>query len=296
MIKRFRGSPAEASYQVVVHFTIAVVALSALLPLVYVVGMSLTSQGELIARNYFVIIPNEPTIEAYRRLLSSKVLWNSVFISVFRTVVGPLVTIAFTVAGAYVLAKKDLPGRRILLTMVLVTILFRGGLIPSYLVMQQTGLLNTVWALILPLAVDSFGLLVIKMFIENIPTELTDAAQIDGVNEWQMMTRLIVPLAAPAIAAIAMFNIVTHWISWFDALVYLQDQSLYPLQLVLRNMLSSEAGSLNDQMLQSLADSQRIGPESLKMATVVVSIIPILMVYPFLQKHFIRGVYMGAVK
>lgn len=293
MMRHYR-SPAETSYQVVIHFVVGMVVLSALLPLVYVIGMSLTSQSELIERNYFVVIPYEPTLEAYRRLLTSELLWRSVGVSVFRSVVGPLLTLVLTVIGAFVLSRRDLPGRTILLTMVVVTILFRGGLIPSYLVMHELELLNTVWSLVLPTAVDAFGLLVIKMFIENIPRELIESAYLDGVSEVQLLVRIIVPLAAPAIAAIGMFNIVMHWVSWFDALVYIQDPNLYPLQLVLRNMLANEV--VNDQMTQSLAVSQQISPESLKMATVVVAIIPILMVYPFLQKHFIRGVYMGAVK
>lgn len=293
MMRHYR-SPAETSYQVVIHFVVGMVVLSALLPLVYVIGMSLTSQSELIERNYFVIIPYEPTLEAYRRLLTSELLWRSVGVSVFRSVVGPLLTLVLTVIGAFVLSRRDLPGRNVLLAMVVLTILFRGGLIPSYLVLHDLELLNTVWSLVLPTAVDAFGLLVIKMFIENIPRELIESAYLDGVSEVQLLVRIIVPLAAPAIAAIGMFNIVMHWVSWFDALVYIQDPNLYPLQLVLRNMLANEV--VNDQMTQSLAVSQQISPESLKMATVVVAIIPILMVYPFLQKHFIRGVYMGAVK
>jgi putative aldouronate transport system permease protein len=292
-MRRYK-SAAETSYQVVIHFVVAMIVLSALLPLVYVVGMSLTSQNELIDRNFFVIIPQEPTLEAYRRLLTSEILWRAIGVSVFRAVVGPVLTLVLTVIGAFVLSRKDLPGRNLLLLFVVATILFRGGLIPSYLVMHDLHLLNTVWSLILPTAVDAFGLLVIKMFIENIPRELTEAAYLDGVSEIQMLIRIIIPLAAPAIAAIGMFNIVMHWVSWFDALVYIQDPNLYPLQLVLRNMLNTEV--VNDQMTQSLATNQRISPESLKMATVVVAIIPILMVYPFLQKHFIRGVYMGAVK
>ena len=287
-------SPAETSYQVVIHFVVGMVVMSALLPLVYVIGMSLTSQGELIERNYFVIIPHEPTLEAYRRLLTSEILWRAMGVSVFRTVVGPLLTLVLTVIGAFVLSRKDLPGRNILLLFVVATILFRGGLIPTYLVMHDLNLLNSVWSLVLPTAVDAFGLLVIKMFIENIPRELVESAYLDGVSEIQLLVRIVVPLAAPAIAAIGMFNIVMHWVSWFDALVYISDPNLYPLQLVLRNMLTTEV--VNDQMSQSLTASQQVSPESLKMATVVVAIIPILMVYPFLQKHFIRGVYMGAVK
>jgi len=291
---RIYRSPAEISYQAVVHFVVAMVVLSAIIPLVYVVGMSLTSQDELIARNYFVIVPHEPTVNAYKQLLSSSLLWRAMGISLLRTVLGPLLTLLLTVTGAYVLARKDLPGRNVMLMFVLVTILFRGGLIPSYLVMKDLHLINTLWSMILPSAVDAFGLLVIKMFIENIPSEIIESARIDGAGEVSMLFRMVLPLAAPAIAAIGMFSIVMHWVSWFDALIYINDPNLYPLQLVLRNMLNNTV--VNDQMSQVLTAGQRVSPESLKMATVVVAIVPILLVYPFFQKYFIHGVYLGAVK
>src|SRR5690606_30899691 len=157
-LRRYKSLP-ETSYQVVIHFIVGMIVLSALLPLVYVIGMSLTSQNELIARNYFVIIPQEPTMEAYRRLLTSEILWRSIGVSVLRAVVGPLLTLVLTVVGAFVLSRKDLPGRNLLLLFVVATILFRGGLIPSYLVMHDLQLLNTFWSLVLPTAVDAFGLL-----------------------------------------------------------------------------------------------------------------------------------------
>jgi putative aldouronate transport system permease protein len=291
---RARGS-SEIAYQVVIHVVVLGVIVASILPLLYVVGISLTTQPELIRRGFFVLIPEQPTIEAYVRVLGSELVWRSLLVSGFRTVVGTLLTLTLTVVGAYVLARKTLPGRRILLVFVLATILFNGGLIPTYLVMRDLSLLDNIWVMVLPLAVDSFGLLIIKVFIENLPSELIDAARIDGANEIQLLVRVIVPLAAPAIAAIGMFTIVAHWVSWFDALVYLQDQNLYPLQLVLRNMLTNDS-SANDQMNFVLRDAQQINTETLKMATVVVAIIPILCIYPFLRKHFVKGVYLGSIK
>lgn len=288
-------SRADRIYQAFIHCAVAFVALSALFPFVYVVGMSLTSQVELIRRDYFVIIPQDPTLEAYRRILTSPLVWQSITVSALRSVVGPLLTLTLTALGAFVLARKTLPGRGILLFLVLFTILFHGGLIPSYLVMKQLGLINSFGALIVPMLVDSFGLLIIKMFIENLPDGLVESARIDGAGEIALFTRIVVPMAAPALAAIGMFNIVNHWNSWFDALIYLNDKQLYPLQLVLRNMLTVDSMS-NDQMNFILKDSQRISAETTKMATVVVGILPILCVYPFLQKYFIQGMYLGAVK
>jgi len=288
-------SASERTYQIVIHLIVISVAISAVFPLLYVIGMSLTTKAEMIARNYFVIIPLEPTLEAYKRLLASPVIWNSFVVSTGRAVVGPLLTLLLTTIGAYVLAQRTLPGRGIFLFFILATILFNGGLIPTYLVIKNLGLIDSYWSLILPIMVDSFGLLVIKIFIENLPDGLTESAKIDGAGEWSMLLRIIIPLAAPALAAIGLFNLVAHWNSWFDALLYLNDKQMYPLQMVLKNMLTIDSVS-GDSMNAVLKSSQSISTETLKMAAVVIGIIPVLCVYPFLQKHFVKGMYMGSVK
>lgn len=288
-------SASERTYQIVIHLIVISVAISAVFPLLYVIGMSLTTKAEMIARNYFVIIPLEPTLEAYKRLLASPVIWNSFVVSTGRAVVGPLLTLLLTTIGAYVLAQRTLPGRGIFLFFILATILFNGGLIPTYLVIKNLGLIDSYWSLILPIMVDSFGLLVIKIFIENLPDGLTESAKIDGAGEWSMLLRIIIPLAAPALAAIGLFNLVAHWNSWFDALLYLNDKQMYPLQMVLKNMLTIDSVS-GDSMNAVLKSSQSISTETLKMAAVVIGIIPVLCVYPFLQKHFIKGVLLGSVK
>ncbi len=288
-------SASERTYQIVIHLIVISVAISAVFPLLYVIGMSLTTKAEMIARNYFVIIPLEPTLEAYKRLLASPVIWNSFVVSTGRAVVGPLLTLLLTTIGAYVLAQRTLPGRGIFLFFILATILFNGGLIPTYLVIKNLGLIDSYWSLILPIMVDSFGLLVIKIFIENLPDGLTESAKIDGAGEWSMLLPIIIPLAAPALAAIGLFNLVAHWNSWFDALLYLNDKQMYPLQMVLKNMLTIDSVS-GDSMNAVLKSSQSISTETLKMAAVVIGIIPVLCVYPFLQKHFVKGMYMGSVK
>ncbi len=288
-------SASERAYQIVIHLIVIAVAISAVFPLLYVIGMSLTTKAEMIARNYFVIIPLEPTLEAYKRLLASSVIWNAFVVSTGRAVVGPLLTLLLTTIGAYVLAQRTLPGRGIFLFFILATILFNGGLIPTYLVIKNLGLIDSYWSLILPIMVDSFGLLVIKIFIENLPEGLTESAKIDGAGEWSMLLRIIIPLAAPALAAIGLFNLVAHWNSWFDALLYLNDKQMYPLQMVLKNMLTIDSVS-GDSMNAVLKSSQSISTETLKMAAVVIGIIPVLCVYPFLQKHFVKGMYMGSVK
>lgn len=293
MVKYKSGS--EYTYQVVIHIIVGLIALTCVFPLVYVVGMSLTSQPELMTRNYFVVIPREPSLVAYTRILGTPVVWRSLVISAFRSSVGPGLTLTLTLLGAYVLSVKTLPGRKALLIMVVATIIFHAGLIPSYLVLRNLGLLNTLWVMVIPLAVDSFGLLIIKVFIENLPYGLVESAQMDGAGHVQLLVWIVAPLTAPALAAIGMFNIVTHWNSWFDALVFVSDKVKWPMQLILRNMLVGSA-FWNDQMNMGILASQRVGTESLKMATVVIGTLPMLMLYPFLQKYFIHGVYLGAVK
>ena len=285
----------EITYQAVIHVVVGLIALSAVFPLVYVIGMSLTSQVELIQRGYFVIIPHEVKFNAYTRLLNSAAMWRSLMMSILRSTTGPLLGVALTLLGAYVLSHRTLPGRNLLLLIVLVTILFHGGMIPTYLVVRNLGIMNTFWALIVPLLVDSFGLLIIKIFIENLPEGLLESARMDGAGHVQLLIRIVAPLAAPALAAIGMFNIVQHWNSWFDALLYLHNKNLWPLQLVLRNLLEGQA-HLGDDLVIEIMKGEKMAFESFKMATVVIGVLPMLALYPFLQRFFIHGVYLGAVK
>lgn len=289
------GSKADKAYQIFIHFFVGAIAASALLPLFYVLGMSFTTLPEMVERNFFVLIPKNPTIEAYRRILGSVVIWRGLSISIFRATTGPLITLFFTFIGAFILSRKDLPGRKYLLFMVLATILFNGGLIPTYLVITKLQLNNSLLVFLAPFMVDSFGLLVIKVFIENISTEIISAAEIDGASDLDIMVKIALPLAVPSLTAIGMFNIVTHWNSWFDGLLYIQNKSLYPFQLILRNMLATSASLTQDSLGMSLVTAT-VSNETMKMAAVVTGIIPILCLYPFLQKHFTKGMYLGAVK
>ncbi|GGD98190.1 carbohydrate ABC transporter permease [Paenibacillus nasutitermitis] len=286
-------SKSERTYQIVIHAFVILIVASAVFPLLYVLGMSLTGHVEMMQRNYFVIIPHEPTFAAYERILSSPLIWKSFGVSVFRSGVGTFLMLLMTVVGAYVLSVRTLPGRTMMLFLVVSTILFNAGLIPTYLVVKQLGLIDSIWSLVLLYLVDSFGLLVIKIFIENLPDGLVEAGKIDGAGDLQMLFKIVIPLAAPALAAIGLFNVVFHWNSWFDAMVYLNDASLFPMQLILKNMLTAASG---DAMQSLVINGSAVTPESMKMATVIVGTLPILMVYPFLQKYFVKGVYMGAVK
>ncbi len=291
---KLRGT--EKSYQIFLVFMVVFIALLSAYPILYVVSLSLTSELEWIEKGGFVLWPANPTIQGYKMVISgTPVFLNSFVVSVLRTILGTSLNLGFALVTGYVLSRKELPGRRIMLFGVLFTILFSGGLIPTFLVVRDTRLLNTIWAMIIPQLLQGWFVLVFKQFFEQLPKELEESAVIDGTDEIRLMTRIIVPMSKPVMAALGLFMAVQHWNSWFDALVYIRSISLMPIQLILRNMFVS--ANFGFDMEMSNADStMRISSISLRMAVTVIGTLPIMCVYPFLQKYFVKGVYMGAVK
>ncbi len=285
-------SASERTYQIVIHLIVISVAISAVFPLLYVIGMSLTTKAEMIARNYFVIIPLEPTLEAYKRLLASPVIWNSFVVSTGRAVVGPLLTLLLTTIGAYVLAQRTLPGRGIFLFFILATILFNGGLIPAYIVVVKTGINNTLLALILPGAVAVFNVVLMMNFFRGIPAELEEASQIDGASHLRTLINVYLPISMPSIATLSLFSMVGHWNSWFDGLIYMEaaKQPLATMVQALVANLDLTRINLNPEDIKNL--SQR----GLRSTQIFLGALPILVVYPFLQKYFVKGMTLGAVK
>ncbi|MCU6711978.1 carbohydrate ABC transporter permease [Paenibacillus sp. J5C_2022] len=289
----------ERLYQAINITVVLGLALLSAIPLVYVISMSLVNEQEWIARGGFILWPNQPTLIAYERLFQGSAVIQALGSTVVRTVLGTSLVLTMTTIAAYVLSKKNLPGRTPMLFFILVTILINGGLIPTYLVVRDLHLLDSIWALIIPGLIDSWSVLVLKQFFENIPDELEESAVIDGAGEFMLMLKIMIPMAAPAMAAIGLFIGVAQWNSWFDALIYLNDPQWHPIQLLIRNMFSSsEIGAQfnNASQHNALNPVNRVSTESLKMALVVIGTLPIMFVYPFLQKHFMKGMYLGAVK
>lgn len=276
----------------IIYAILILVAVLTLFPFLYIAGVSLTSQSEILRRG-IVIIPENPTLEAYRTVFRSFGIQRAYQITLFRTIVGSFLNMVFTVIPAYVLSKRALPGRSPILLFVIFTMLFSGGLIPTYIVIKSMGLINSIWSLIIPGLISVFNLVVIKGFFEQLPVELEESAKVDGAGELTTLLRIILPLSLPSIATISLFYAVGHWNSYFDAIMYINDSDLLPLQVLLRNILlsvqfvSAESGLTEDQYVSSTA---------VQMAAVIVSTLPILCVYPFIQKHFAKGVMLGAVK
>jgi putative aldouronate transport system permease protein len=287
----------EKVYQIVITTMVVITSVICLFPLFYILLLSLTSKSEWIAKGGVIFFVEKPTLIAYTGIFKfGSMIASALFVSVLRTTVGTFCTLMVTIVSGYTLSRKELPGRRVLLFLIMTILIFNGGLIPTYLVVKQTKLLNTFWAMIVPMMMYGWGILIFKQFFENIPDEIEESARMDGASEIKLMVNICVPISAPVIAAIGLFSAVMHWNSWFDAMIYINNPALKPLQLVLRNMfvdqnLSWATGTMNhDPTMLSVTD------ESQKMAVAIVGTLPILMVYPFLQKHFVKGVYTGSVK
>ncbi len=285
----------EKAYQAVITAIILLVSVSSLLPLLYVLSTSLVGESEYIRKNGFVFFPDHPTIEPYLQLFEKMNFVNALGVSVAKTAAGTAILLILTTIAAYALSRKDIPGRKFMVIAVLVTILFNAGLIPNFLVVNGLNLKNTLWALILPVAIDSWNVLVMKQFFENIPREMEESALIDGAGEIQMMVYIMIPMCVPVLAAIGLFAAVAHWNAWFDAMIYISDFRLQPLQLFIRNMFVS--GNIAAQMgVTVINPAQKVSNETMKMALVVAGTLPILCIYPFLQKYFVKGMFLGAVK
>lgn len=276
----------------VVYATLLLLACSTLLPLMQVVTVSM-SPSRVINSYGLHFIPLEFDFHGYRSVFGNEGLWRAYGITILRTVLGVSLTIVLTFCAAYPLTKKDLPHRRFWTGFILLTMFFSGGLIPSYLLIKGLGLMNSLWALILPSAINTFMMLVVRNFIMALPESLEESAKIDGANDIVILFRIVLPLSLPIIATVGLYSGVHHWNAWFDSMIYIQDADKHVLQLVLRNII------LLGNTAEFEVTGQRnhaLDSESIKMAALVVSILPILLVYPFLQKYFIKGSLMGAVK
>lgn len=274
-------------------FLLLLIALSMLFPFVYIFAVSFSSLEEVL-KIELLLWPKEWVTDAYRYILSSEQFIRSFFVTVFVTVVGTLVNMAFTSTMAYGLSRP-VPGRRYLLFMVVFTLLFSAGMIPTYMVVRATGLIDSLWALILPVAINPFNLIVMRQFFLNIPEELHEAAIIDGANYLQIFWRIILPLSKPALAAISLFYAVVHWNNYFSAILYINDPAKWPLQVILRQIVIVNEPNAALQGGQQLIENPP-PPETVQMAAILLATLPILFVYPFLQKYFVKGVMLGSVK
>ena len=262
-----------------------------LLPFLYILAASFASDAEIAARPFF-IFPHKITTEAYGLVMKSAVLYKSLGVSVFVTLFGTLICLFFTITFAYPLSKKNLIGRNFILNVIIFTMVFGGGMIPTYIMVKNLHLINSYWALILPGAINTTNLIIIKSYFQSLPAELMESSMIDGCTEMQTLWKIVLPLSKPIIATFGLFYAVGHWNNFFSALLYMNDPEKWPLQVILRQIVMLSQGTLATDLPANYVPPA----ESLKMATIVVSVVPIMMIYPFLQKYFAKGVMIGAVK
>ena len=287
--KRF-NTPAGRAFDVLNVVLLTGVGVLAVLPFVYVLAGSFATELEITTRPFF-LWPEDFTTTSYESILSSDVILRAFVTTVLVTVIGTLIQLALTVLMAYPLSKVDLPGRRTVLSLVVFTMVFSAGLIPTFLVVKDLGLLDSYWALILPAAINPFSLIIIKNFFQQLPHELEESAKIDGANELQILRHVVIPLSKPVLATFALFYAVGIWNDYLSPLLYLSDTSKWTLQMILRQVTA--AASLSADELNSDVPPPAQG---IKFAVVIIATIPVLLAYPFLQKHFAKGMLIGSVK
>ncbi|MFC4403462.1 carbohydrate ABC transporter permease [Gracilibacillus xinjiangensis] len=289
---RMHNTAAGRVFDVFNHIFLTVVGLVTVIPFLYVVAGSFASETELATRSFF-LFPNDFTTAAYDYIFSTNAVIRSLGVSIIVTVLGTTVSMILTLTMAYPLSRPSMVGRNLILNLVLFSMLFGGGMIPTYLLVKSLGLLDSIWALILPLAINPFNLIIVKTFFQQLPKELEDASKIDGCTEFQTFWRVMLPLSKPVIATFTLFYAVFYWNDFFQALLYLTDTTKWPIQLLLQQLVMVANSGIGD-----LQEAQLYEPpeESVKLAVIVIATIPILLFYPFLQKHFAKGVMLGSVK
>ena len=297
--KKRKGSHADRIFDRINVIIMLFLLIIFVWPLWFILIASISNPAQVYAGN-LVLLPKELTLLAYETLLEYQTIWMGYANTIFYSVVGTAINLLMTILCAYPLSRKDFLPRRILLGLFMFTMYFSGGLIPSYLVVKQTGLLDTRWAMIIPGAISVYNMLVMRSyFINSIPEALQEAATLDGANTAQYLWNIILPLSKPVIAVVGLYYFVGHWNDFYTALIYLYDEKLLPLQSFLRNLLMTSK-LMNEGILSGMSateiEARAQLEQTLKYAVIIASAIPVLCIYPFIQRFFVKGVMIGSVK
>lgn len=286
--------------QFIIYVVVILLTLSCLIPLMNVISLSFSS-SQAVASNKVGLWPEEFTFAAYEKIINDAQFWRSFGISVFRVVMALIINLFMIVTLAYPLSKsvKVFRSRKVFMNIMVFAMLFSGGMIPSYLVVRYLGLINSVWALILPGAVPIGSVILVMNFFRSVPKSLEESALLDGANPWQILTRIYIPISLPSLATVSLFSIVGSWNDFFGGLIYITKVENYPLMTYIQSLSVNiaetlqKAGGMSTQQLQALLS---VSNRNLNAAKIVVAIVPLLVIYPFLQKYFVQGIVVGAVK
>jgi putative aldouronate transport system permease protein len=291
----FHMTSGEKVFQVFLITFIALMSVAMVYPFIHLLSVSLSTPNEAI-RPGIHLYPKEISLEAYKKTFASAQIWVGYKNTVFRTVVGTFFALFMMALTAYPLSKKNLPHRSFFMLFILFTMFFSGGLIPTYLLIKGLGLINSVWVYIFPVMIQTFSLLIMRNFFMNIPNELEDSAKIDGASDFRILFSIVLPLSKPILATIGLWQAVNHWNAWFDGLLYIQDPGKMVLQIFLRKLIVSNESQAMGQIMNQVPGVEIVTPETIKAATLMVATIPILIVYPFIQKYFVKGILVGSLK
>jgi len=274
------------------YFLLALISAACIFPFLYVLGVSLTHRSVYVPYS-FQWFPQKWSLDAYAYILSSNSFVNALKSTAFITFFGTVLNLVFTFTMAYGLTEKRLPHRRWIYGLVVFSLVFSAGIIPNFLLIKQLGLMNSYWALILPALTNAWSLIVVKSFMDSLPQEVIESAKMDGCTDIGVFIRIILPLSKPAIAAFLLFFAVSHWNTYFNAVMFLTDSKKWTLQVLVKTLVLDASSNMTGS---SASMDQLLPQETIRIASVVLAMLPILLVYPFLQKHFAKGVMLGSIK
>jgi putative aldouronate transport system permease protein len=295
-MKKRKPAAGSVAFDITIYVFLTLIAACMLYPFLNVIAVSISDYSSYLA-NPLRIIPGKLDFTAFHYVFSSSLILSSYRNTIIITILGTLIALALTVLTAYPLSRKNLKGKKFFMNLFVFSMMFSGGMIPGFYLIRSLNLLDTLWALILPGTISAYNVILMKNFFVSIPDSLEEAARIDGASDMYVLWKIVLPLSTPILATIGLFICVGYWNSYFSAVLYIRDQQKWTLQLLLREIIMSA----NTQLLSSggnLAEmsSDAIPPQTIKYATLIVVILPILCVYPFIQKYFVKGMMLGAVK
>jgi len=291
---KIKESPGYICFRIVNVMFLILLSLVMIYPLLYVIFASLSNAAEFMSHEGLLLAPLSLNFESYKQVLENPMVWSGYKNTLIVLVAATCLNLVLSILAAFVLSRKYLAWRGILMGFVIVTMYFSGGLIPTYMNVRSMGLDNTLWALIIPGAINVHNMIILRTAFENVPASLEESARLDGAGPFSILTRIVLPLSVSSIAVIALYYAVGHWNAWFNAMIYLRDRTKYPLQLVLREILIQN--NTTEMMGDISTAEQSLMSETIKYAVIVVSTLPILMGYPMIQRYFVKGVMVGAVK
>lgn len=284
-------------WMTIIYTVILIVTISCIVPIINLLAISFSSSQSII-ENKVGLLPVDFTVKAYNYVMHNGKFWTSARISLLRVLIGVPLNLVMIILVSYPLSKSEtaFPARKYYVAYMLTVMLFNGGMMPTYFIVSKTGLIDSLWALLVPGAVPIFSCIVLMNFFRGIPSALEEAALLDGASQWQILIRIFLPLSKPSLATVSLFSLIGHWNAWFDGLIYSNHTTNYPLQSYLQTLVASNTQAMLTGDLQSIMELMDVNDTNMKAAQIFISIVPLMLIYPFLQKYFTTGLTLGSVK